>query len=500
MSRGMDEGDRAYRNLIGGEWVEAAEGGTFDSRNPADTSDAVGRFAASTEADAVAAIEAAQRAFLSWRESPPTSRAEILYRAAGLLEENLDALAVELTREEGKVLASARQEVRRTAQTLRYYASEGLNIAGETLPSDDAATRVYTRKEPLGVVSVITPWNFPLSIPARKIAPALAAGNAVVFKPASETPLMGVRLAEALHRAGLPAGALNLVTGSASRVGEPLLRHPAVQAVTFTGSTAVGEHIHRAARLSTRVQLELGGKNPLLVLEDADLELAADLAVKGGLELTGQACTGTSRIIVVDAVHDAFAAKLLGKVRRLRVGNGLAEGTEIGPLANESQLRSVLSYVAIGKDEGAELLFGGGRLTGEPYDAGYFVQPAVFAQVRPEMRIAREEIFGPVLAILRAKDYREAFEMANASEYGLSASICTSDPERMEAFARYAEAGVVKINLPTTGNAYNAPFGGMKLSSTATYREAGREAMAFYTRSKTVYHGFRGIKDGGMAF
>jgi aldehyde dehydrogenase (NAD+) len=276
---------QTYRNLIDGEWTESASGETFASVNPADTEDIVGRFQASTAEDVERAMEAAERAFPLWRATAPTRRAEILYRAADLLEAGLDQYAEELTREEGKTLAASRMEVRRSAQTLRYYASEGLNIAGETLPSDDGSTFIYTKTEPLGVITVITPWNFPISIPARKIAPALALGNTVVFKPASDTPLIGYRLAEALHRAGLPPGVLNFVTGSASRLGTPLVTHPAVRGVTFTGSTAAGEQIHRAVRLSTRVQLELGGKNPLIVLEDADLDLAVDLAIKGGFEM-----------------------------------------------------------------------------------------------------------------------------------------------------------------------------------------------------------------------
>jgi len=480
---------RTYMNLINGEWVPSVSGHTFDSVNPADTSDVVGRFQASVAEDAVAAVESAAKAFAAWKAVAPSRRAEILYKAAELLEANLERNAVELTREEGKTLASSRMEVKRSAQTLRYYASEGLNVAGETLPSDDPTTFVYTKKEPLGVVTVITPWNFPISIPARKIAPALVTGNAVVFKPASDTPLIAFRLVEALHEAGLPAGVLNFVTGSASRTAAPLTTHPAVKAVTFTGSTGAGESIHRSVRLSTRVQLELGGKNPLVVLEDADLDHAAELAVKGGFELTGQACTGTSRVIVMDGVYDTFVEKLAAKAKALRIGSGLAAGVDVGPLANASQLDNVLRYVAIGLEEGAELVCGGERLTEGEYASGYYVSPAVFAGVTPDMRIAQEEIFGPVIGVLRAGSLQEAVRIANGVEYGLSASICTSDDAKMRYFVDHSESGMVKINRPTTGNAVNAPFGGVKMSSTATYRESGRGALEFYTQVKTVYHG-----------
>lgn len=485
---------RTFNNLIDGEWVESVTGQTFDSINPADTADIVGRFQASSEEDAIRAIEAADRAFRSWRNTAPTKRAEIMYKAADILESRLEACAVELTREEGKAIGNARMEVKRTAQSLRYYASEGLNVAGETLPSDDNTQFVYTRKEPLGVITVITPWNFPMSIPVRKIAPALATGNTVVFKPASDTPLTAFRLVEALHEAGLPAGVINFVTGSASKTGKPLTTHPAVKAVTFTGSTGAGESIAQSVRLSTRIQLELGGKNPLVVLEDADLDHAVELAIKGGFELTGQACTGTSRVIVMDEVHDEFVKKLAAKTQSLKVGNGLTAGVEIGPLANESQLKTVLGYVEIGKQEGATLVCGGVQLTGGEFDRGYYVTPAVFTGVTTEMRIAQEEIFGPVISVIRVSSFQEAMDVANDVEYGLSSAICTSDPDRMQHFIQHIEAGTVKINRTTTGNAYNAPFGGLKMSSTATFRESGRAALEFYTFVKTVYHGIRPVQ------
>ncbi|GGF94652.1 aldehyde dehydrogenase family protein [Paenibacillus abyssi] len=485
---------QTFKNLINGEWVESASKETFDSINPANVSEVVARFQASVEEDVVEAIEAAERAFQSWRSVSPSKRSEILYKAADLLEAGLEQYAAELTREEGKTLASSKMEVKRSAQTLRYYASEGLNVSGDTLPSDDPTTFVYTKKEPLGVVTVITPWNFPISIPVRKIAPALATGNTVVFKPASDTPLIAYRLVEALHNAGLPAGVINFVTGSASKTGKPLVSHPAIKAVTFTGSTGAGEKINQSVRLSTRVQLELGGKNPLIVLEDADIDQAAELAIKGGFELTGQACTGTSRVIVMEEAHDRFVEKLIEKTKALSVGSGLSQGVEVGPLANESQLNNVLSYIEIGQQEGAKLVYGGERLSEGDYTNGYYVRPAIFTNVKPKMRIAQEEIFGPVISIIRVNSFQEAMEIANDVEFGLSASICTADPNRAQYFIHNIQSGVVKINRPTTGNALNAPFGGVKMSSTATYRESGRAALDFYLQEKTVYHGTQTIK------
>lgn len=481
---------QTFKNLINGEWVQSTSGATFDSVNPANAQDIVGRFQASEESDVNQAIEAADRAFQTWKRVSPSKRAEILYKAADLLEAGLEQYAEELTREEGKTIGSSRMEVKRSAQTLRYYASEGLNVSGETIPSDDATTFVYTRLEPLGVITVITPWNFPISIPARKIAPALATGNTVVFKPASDTPLIAYRLVEALHKAGLPEGVLNFVTGSASKTGAALVQHPAVKAVTFTGSTGAGEKINSSVRLSTRVQLELGGKNPLIVLEDADLDLAADLAIKAGFELTGQACTGTSRVLVMDEVHDAFVQKLVEKAKALKIGSGLEKGIEIGPLANESQLRNVLSYVEIGKAEGAKLIQGGEQITEGDYAAGYYVKPAVFTEVTPKMRIAQEEIFGPVISVIRVSSFEQAMDVANDVEYGLSAAICTKDANRAQKFVENIQTGIAKVNRPTTGVAYNAPFGGVKMSSTATYRESGRAALDFYVQSKTVYMGY----------
>jgi aldehyde dehydrogenase (NAD+) len=477
-----------FRNHIAGEWVASGGGRTFDDVNPADTREIVARFPASTREDAKAAVDAAAAAFEGWKKTPVGKRARVLTDAAAFLEAGADRFARELTREEGKPLALAKDEFLRSAQTLRFYAVEGQTFTGEVYPQDDPDMTVYSAREPLGVVTAITPWNFPVSIPARKIAPALVTGNTVVFKPSSDAPLSGYRLAEALVQAGIPGGVLNFITGSAAEVGPILTQSPAVRAITFTGSTAAGEQIHRGAPLTTRTQMELGGKNPLIVMEDADLDRAVDLAVKGGLSLTGQACTGTSRVIVVASVRRAFTDRLVAKVKSLKIGSGLVPGMEVGPLATRSQLDTVLMYVEVGRKE-ATLLCGGERLKGEGFDHGYYVSPAVFTDVTQSMRIAREEIFGPVLAVIEARDYADALAKANDTEYGLAAAIATRNPRYMHDFANDIQAGSVKINRTTTGNLVNAPFGGVKMSSTSTFRESGRVGLEFFTQTKTVYRG-----------
>jgi aldehyde dehydrogenase (NAD+) len=479
-----------YRAWIGGEWRDSSTGEWLDSVNPADTQDVVARFPNLTAADATQAVQAAASAFPDWSATAPTKRAEILWKAASLLDARREQYATELTREEGKVYSAALGEVKRAADTLRFYAQEGLSFTGETFSTDDTRSFVFTQREPLGVVSVITPWNFPISIPARKIAPALITGNTVVFKPASDTPLIAYRLVECLIEAGLPSGVINLVTGHASRVSSAIVRDPSVRAVTFTGSTAAGEVIHRSVSLTTRLQMELGGKNPIVVLDDANIERAVELTIKGGLELTGQACTGTSRAIVLRPVYDAFVEALCVAAAGLRIGNGLMPDVDIGPLANASQLETVLQYVSIGKQEGARLVFGGERLLGAPHYRGYFVRPAIFADVKPTMRIAQEEIFGPVISVIPVDSFDEALAIANDVEYGLSASIVTNNIERATRFIKGVQAGTVKVNRTTTGNLIQAPFGGYKRSSASTFRESGRVGLEFFTQLKTVYYGF----------
>lgn len=479
-----------FSNYIDGEWKEAVSGKTFDSINPANTSEVVGTFQASNEEDVKLAIEAASQAFPSWAATAPSKRAAILNKAASLLEQDADKLAEELTREEGKHVKDAKNEVLRSAQTLRYYAVEGQSFTGETFPNDDPNMNVSTEREPLGVISVITPWNFPVSIPARKIAPALITGNTVVFKPSSDTPLIALRLVEALHNAGIPKGVINFVTGKSSDVGDLLVTHPAIKAVTFTGSTAAGEDIHQKSSFTTRTQMELGGKNPIIVMDDADVELAATLTINGGFSLTGQACTGTSRVIVLKEVKEAYVQKLVEKTRQLKIGNGFEEGVKIGPLANEKQLKTVLKYIEYGKQDGAELVYGGEQLTEGEFGKGFYVTPAIFTNVSPDHRIAKEEIFGPVVAVIEAENYEEAIRIANDVEYGLSASIVTNNLKIAHQFTKEIQAGTVKVNRTTTGNLINAPFGGLKKSSTSTFRESGRVGLEFFTQVKTVYIGY----------
>ncbi|MCU4120701.1 aldehyde dehydrogenase family protein [Variovorax sp. N23] len=477
-----------FQNHIDGAWVSSATGQTFESTNPADAREVVGRFQSSSAEDASAAVAAAQAAFDGWKKTPISRRAAMLNAAALYLETHAAAFAEELTREEGKPLAQAKDEFLRSAQTIRFYAVEGQSFSGETFPQDDPDMVVYSQREPLGVVTVISPWNFPVSIPARKIAPALITGNTVVFKPSSDAPLSGLRLAEAFIQAGLPKGVLNFITGRASEVGPVITESPAVRAISFTGSTAAGEQIHRAAAMTTRTQMELGGKNPLIVMDDADLDKAVDLVIKGGLSLSGQACTGTSRVLVMKSVKAAFTDKLLTRVRALKIGSGMTPGMDLGPLATKKQLETVLRYIAIGRSE-ATLLCGGEPLTDGDFAHGFYVTPAVFTDVTQQMRIAREEIFGPVIALIEVDDYDDAIAKANDTEYGLSAAIATTSPVVAHRFAHDIQSGTVKINRTTTGNLINAPFGGLKRSSTSTFRESGRTGLEFYTQIKTVYRG-----------
>ncbi|TNC23430.1 aldehyde dehydrogenase family protein [Amycolatopsis alkalitolerans] len=469
-------------NFIGGEW--GGSGAWFERVNPADPREIVSRAPQSTSDEVATAVGAVAAGYPEWSDKGPEFRARVLEKAAAVLESDPDGLARELVREEGKTLAEARNEVNRTPQNLRFYAGEALRLAGETYPTGDGSL-VYTSREPVGVVAAITPWNFPLNLPSRKLGPALAAGNGVVFKPSEVTPLMGQRMVEALLEAGLPAGAIALVHGDGS-VGAALVADERVGAVTFTGSTAVGEKIHASVGASRRCQLEMGGKNPVVVLEDADLDRACDIIVRGAFSLSGQACTGTSRVIVHDAVHDALLDRVLTRVKDWRIGNGLTDGVRMGPLATEAQWRKTRQYLEIGEADGAKLRTGQEPLPDSEF--GFFARPAVFTGVDRESRLAREEVFGPVLGFLRAGSFEEAVEVANDTDYGLSAGIVTRDIARALAFSRQVHSGLIKVNQPTSGMAGNAPFGGVKRSSTQTFKEqAGETMMRFYTVDKTVY-------------
>jgi aldehyde dehydrogenase (NAD+) len=476
---------QTFKNLIGGAWVDASDGATFVNENPA-SGETIGAFPMSTKEDTLGAIHAAREASAGWASMPGPARGAILEKASRILEARLDEFAAILTREEGKTRAEAAGEVARARDIFRFYAGEGWRMGGETLPSNAPGELLYTRREPLGVVGLITPWNFPIAIPAWKMAPALIYGNTVVFKPASLAPQSGLVLVEALQEAGLPPGVLNYVTGSGRVVGDELVSSPDINGVSFTGSYSVGANIYEKSIPNlTRVQLEMGGKNPMIVLNDANMNLAVNLAVTGGFGVTGQACTATSRVIVEDGVADEFAQALTEAARNLVLGDGLQVGTQMGPAVSSDQLQTDLEYVRVGQDEGAKLIAGGDQTGGN----GHFVQPTVFDFVEPKMRIAQEEIFGPVIGIIRARDFDDALEKANGIGFGLAAGIVTTSLQRAFQFANGIEAGVVKVNEPTTGLALQAPFGGFKHSSANTFKEQGSAAIDFYTRIKTVYVG-----------
>ena len=475
-----------YKNLIDGEWVDSSDGKTFENRNPAQIDDVLGVFPLATKADVERAIDAAAAALPAWGNLPGPARGAILDKASRILEARMDEIATVLTREEGKTLTEAKGEVTRARDIFRYYAGEGWRAGGNVLPSNTGGELLYTRREPLGVVALVTPWNFPIAIPAWKMAPALAYGNTVVFKPASFAPQTAMLLVEVLVEAGLPKGVVNFVTGSGRTVGDTLVGSPKVHGVSFTGSVSVGMGIYeKAIKNLTRVQLEMGGKNPTIVLKDANIDTAVKMVVAGGFGLTGQACTATSRVIVEDAIANDFAAALTQAARNLKVGNGLEAGVQMGPAVSEDQLQTDLEYIGIGQKEGAKLLIGGSQAG----DGGYYVQPTVFDHVEMQMRIAQEEIFGPVIGIMRASDFEDALAKANGIGFGLSAAVITNDLQKAFQFANRIDAGVVKINEPTTGLALQAPFGGFKHSSANTFKEQGQAAIEFYTRTKTIYVG-----------
>ncbi len=476
-----------YLNLIDGAWTAAGDGATFESRNPADVDELIGRFPASGAEDARQAVAAVAAAAPGWAKTSPENRAQVLDRTAELLLRRKESLARELTREEGKTLAEATNEVNRTAANFRLYAGEALRVRGETFPGE-AGQIICTIHQPVGVVAAITPWNFPISIPARKIGPALAAGNGVVFKPSNLTPLMGHRLVETLLEAGLPKQVIALVHGRGRTVGEAIVTAPQTGVITFTGSYPVGKRIYELAGPDKRTQLEMGGKNPCIVLEDADLDRAVQVVTKGAFGLSGQACTGTSRVLAADSLYDALAERLAEATAAIKVGNGLQNGVAMGPLASQAQLDKVLGYVATGTAQGGRHLTGGERLAGNGRDNGFFVSPALFADLPTGAPLTCEEVFGPVVAMQRVADLEEALSLGNAVEYGLAASIVTRDLGRVLDFAGRIEAGVIKVNSPTTGVALAAPFGGIKHSSNQVYKEqAGAGVMDFYTTTKTVY-------------
>ena len=478
---------QVFRNYIAGEWVESQSKRTFKNINPANTDEVVGLFQDSDGEDMRAACEAAARAGESWAALPAPRRGEYLFQAAEILESRLDQLGAEMTREEGKTLPESKGEVKRAINIFRYFGGEGARQFSYQIPSERENVFCYTLRKPLGVVGLITPWNFPSAIPAWKMAPALAAGNTVVMKPASLAPLSGYRLVEALHESGLPAGVLNFVTGSGAKAGNPLVEYAGLRVLSFTGSCEVGNALYqKVAARKIRTQLEMGGKNPTVVLKDADLDYAADILVNGAFFSTGQKCTACSRAIIEQAIYEPLAEKLVEKTKKLKIGNGLEPGVQIGPAVDQKQLETDLKYIEIAEQEGGRRLCGGKRLAGGAYDKGYFIEPTIFDGVTPKMRIAQEEVFGPVLALMKANDFDDAMRMANGVRFGLSASIVSRDLTRVHQFVNRIEAGLITVNLPTAGVEYQLPFGGTKESSFGM-REQGPQALDFYTETRTVY-------------
>ena len=478
---------QTYGNFIAGEWRPAASGETLENRNPSNRDDLLGLFAASGSEDVRAAVDAAAEAYQTWGKGSAIARANILHKAANILEARIEQVGRELAREEGKTLKEGMGETTRAVQILRYYAGEAQQPTGEHYPSVNPLTLLYTVREPLGVCAIVTPWNFPIAIPAWKIAPALAFGNTVVFKPASQTPLCAVRLVEALAEAGLPAGVLNMVTGSGSAVGDPLVKDERVVAISFTGSNEVGASLRKlAGDRGAKIQLELGGKNPAIVLADADLDHALSHVINGAMMSTGQKCTATSRALVDRRVAGEFTEKLSQQIAALRVGDPLDPQTQIGPLIDETAAERVAGEVRQAREQGVSLLVGGERLRDNGREKGAYVAPALFGDVDPSSRLGQEELFGPVLGVIPIDGLDEAIAIANKVRFGLSASIFTRDLATAMRFAQGIEAGIVHVNSETAGAEPQVPFGGMKGSSSYS-REQGKAAREFYTQTKTVY-------------
>jgi alpha-ketoglutaric semialdehyde dehydrogenase len=478
---------KVYKNFIDGEWVEASTGQTFEDRNPADTRDVVGIFQRSGKADVDAAVEAAKAAFAKWRLVPAPRRAEIIYRAAEMLFERKEDFSRDMTREMGKILKETRGDVQEAVDTAYYMAGEGRRMFGPTTPSELPNKFAMAVRQPIGVCGMITPWNFPMAIPSWKLLPALVCGNTCVIKPAQDTPLSTFNLVRVLYDAGLPRGVVNIVTGFGSEVGTPLTEHADVRAISLTGSSAVGRIVGTTAAKSFKhCSLELGGKNPMIVLDDANLDLAIEGGLWGGFGTTGQRCTATSRIIVQKGIYGDFIERYVERAKALKVGNGLDETVEMGPAINENQLKTDLSYVDIGKAEGARLKCGGNRLDKGEYQTGYFMEPTVFVDVDPKMRIAQEEIFGPVVSIIPCDDLDDAIEIANGIEYGLSSALYTKDVNRAFTAMRDLDAGITYINAPTIGAEVHLPFGGVKATGNG-HREGGLGAIDFYSEWKSIY-------------
>jgi alpha-ketoglutaric semialdehyde dehydrogenase len=483
---------RVYKNYIGGQWVESSSGQTFNSINPADRSEVIGVFQRSNREDAVAAIDAAAAAFKSWSTTPAPIRADYILRVGLLMEERKDELGALVTREMGKVLAEGEGDVQEGIDMAKYMAGEGRRMFGETVPSELRNKFAMLLRQPIGVVGMITPWNFPFAIPTWKIFPALVCGNTIVFKPAEDTPACATALVELFEEAGLPPGVLNLVTGFGPEAGAPIVDDARVRMISFTGSSVVGREIaSRGGHALKKVMLELGGKNAQIVMPDASLDLALEGVLWGAFGTTGQRCTATSRLILHDAIADEFIDMLVDRTRQLTVGCGLNQGVDVGPLINQQQLETVRNYTQVGIDEGATLALGGHVLDDGDLAKGFFYEPTIFTGVNYRMRIAQEEIFGPTLSILRVDSFEEAVTVANSTEYGLSSSIYTQDVNLSFRAMQELEAGITYINAPTIGAEIQLPFGGVKATGNG-HREAGTSAIKEFTEIKSVYVDYSG--------
>jgi 2,5-dioxopentanoate dehydrogenase len=479
-----------YQNYIGGEWREADTKDRFEVNNPATPDEVVATFPRSSNSDAEAAVVAAANGSDEWAAMPGPERGRILRDTARILESSKDELASLLTREEGKTLSEASGEVQRAIDIFDYYGQKAADFGGTVKQSNSQRTTLRTRKEPMGVAALITPWNYPIAIPSWKLGPALATGNTVVIKPASIAPTVGAKIVEALDEAGIPEGAVNLVTGPGSVIGSTFVTHDDVNAVSFTGSSSIGHHVYdQATDDGKRIQTEMGGKNPTVVMPSADLNEAIEIVGAGAFGVTGQACTACSRAIVHEDVYDEFCEGIVEYAESLNIGPGI-DDPDMGPQVSQSELNETLEYVDIGQQDGAELLTGQSHSDIDGTGSGFFVEPAVFGNVTPDMRIAQEEVFGPVLAVIPVSDYDEAVAVSNRVDYGLVASIVTQDLSQANDFVVKSEAGIVKVNEKTTGLELHVPFGGMKNSSSNTYREQGDTGLDFFTTTKTAYINF----------
>jgi len=481
-----------YHNFIDGSWVPSVSGALFENRNPANTDDLVGVFQKSTAGDVARAIDAARTAYERWRLVPAPKRAELLFHAAQLLAERKESLAHDMTREMGKVLDETRGDVQEAIDMTFFMAGEGRRQYGQTVPSELRDKFAMSIRQSVGVSAIITPWNFPMAIPSWKIIPALVCGNTVVFKPATLTPLSALNFVRILEEAGIPPGVVNLVTGGGADVGNALLVNDAVRIVSFTGSTEVGRTVSGQASPSfKKVHLEMGGKNVIMIMDDANLELAVEGCLWGGFGTSGQRCTAASRVVVHEKVYPHFLEQFVARAKALRVGDGLDAKTQMGPSVSEGQLETVMKYVEIGRAEGARLACGGHRLTAGAFAKGYFHEPTVFADVAPSMRVAQEEIFGPVVSVIPCRSFDEAVAIGNGVQYGLSASIYTQDINRAFAAMRDMYTGIFYVNAPTIGAEVHLPFGGTKATGNG-HREAGTAALDVFSEWKSIYVDFSG--------